>query len=432
MLMSSQSQRGAVSIVVVIIVGIVALGFGALWFTTLQESTKAKEAYAEAQSKVLPTEARLHFAESGYGELAKVIGPKVPADLPKPENWARNDFGQASNSAFVQDPLLLGQKLDGIKAWMKTALEEVGEKDRAPANIQETVEAMGNAYKRLQNDIKKAQDEVVKAKDAEIESLQKKLADAEKKGSEDLAALTTEKENATARLNQQLTEANSQRDEAQAANRKLTEDITSTKDTANKEVNTAKAKQRMLDAQVSALHSSDKIQRETDKADGKILAVNRALKTAWIDVGGRDRVRRGASFKVFEAIKAGQKIPKGRVVVTTVENDRSEVAIEREEGNGIAEGDIIVSPVFDKNKATKFVILGELNGRLNKEAAKRVLEGLGAKVEDKVTVDTDFVVLGVKEAPDAPELTDSEAYKQAQAWGIEIIRARDLDPFLTF
>jgi hypothetical protein len=429
--MSSQSQRGAVSIVVVIIVGIVALGFGALWFTSHQEATTAKKAFADAQAKVVPTEARLAFAESGYGELAKMLGPKVPADLPKPENWARNDFGSATNSSFVNDPLLLGQKVDGVKAWLKGALEEVGEKDRAPANVQEAIEAMGNAYKRLQSDIKKTQDEVVKAKDAEIESLQKKLAEAEKKAADDLAALTTEKDNATARLNQQLTESNSQRDEAQAQNRKLTEEITSAKDTANKEVNAAKASERTLSAQVSALKATDKLQREKDTADGKVLAVNRGMKTAWIDVGGRDRIRRGSSFRVYEAVRAGQKIPKGRVVVTAVENDRSEVAIEREEGDGITEGDIIVSPVFDRSRATKFVFLGEPNGRLNKEAAKRVLEGLGAKVEDKVSVDTDFLVLGVKEAADAPELTESEAYKQAQAWGIEIIRARDLDPFLT-
>ena len=64
--------------------------------------------------------------------------------------------------------------------------------------------------------------------------------------------------------------------------------------------------------------------------------------------------------------------------------------------------------------------------------AKRVLEAAGARVDDKLSVETDFLVLGVKEAPDPPELTESEAYKQAQAWGIEIIRARDLDPFLTY
>jgi NAD-dependent DNA ligase len=265
-----------------------------------------------------------------------------------------------------------------------------------------------------------------------VQKIDKKIADTEKKATEDLAALTTEKDNATARLSQQLTEANSQRDEAQGQNRKLTEEITSTKDTANKEVITAKSAQRTLDAQVSALKSDARVQRERDKADGKILAVNRSMKSAWIDLGGKEQLRRGTKFKVYEAARGGDKVYKGRVVVINVGPERSEVAIEAEEGSGIGEGDTIVNPVFDKERATRFVILGELTGRANKEMAKRVLTNAGAKVDDKVTVDTDFLVLGVKEAPDAPELTESEAYKQAQAWGIEIIRARDLDPFLTF
>jgi NAD-dependent DNA ligase len=271
------------------------------------------------------------------------------------------------------------------------------------------------------------------AKDAEIASLNTKLTDATQRAAADLQAANTEKDNQTARLNQQLSEANAQRDDAQAQNRKLTEEISSAKDTANRDVLTAKSQMRTLDAQVSAMKSDLRTQRETDVPDGKVLAVNEGLKTAWIDLGGREQLRRGTVFKVFEANKAGEKIYKGRVTVTSVGAERSEVAVESEQpGMTILSGDIVVNPVFDKSKATRFVILGELTGRVNKEMAKRVLEGAGAKVDDKVSINTDFLVLGVKESPDAPELTDSEAYKQAQAWGIEIIRARDLDPFLTF
>ena len=93
---------------------------------------------------------------------------------------------------------------------------------------------------------------------------------------------------------------------------------------------TAKAAQRTLDAQVSAMKSDLKTQRETDVPDGRILAVNRSLKTAYIDLGGKDRLRRGTAFKVYETVKAGEKIYKGRVVVTSVGSDRSEVAIESE------------------------------------------------------------------------------------------------------
>jgi hypothetical protein len=429
--MSSQSQRGAVSIVAVIIVGIVALAFGALWFTTLQENKKLIESEKAANEKVVPTEARLRYAESGYSELAKMIGPAVPADLPKPENWTNSNFG--STLALVTDPALLGLKTEAVKASLKTALEDVGDKATQPANAKEALDAVVNAYKALQNNVKTIQDSTVKEKDAQIESLTTKLKDAEAKATTDLQALTTEKENATARLNQQLAEANGQRDEAQAQNRKLTEEITATKDTANKDVLSAKSSQRTLDAQVSAMKSDLKTQRETDVPDGRILAVNRSMKTAFINVGGKDRLRRGTAFKVYESVKAGEKLYKGRVVVTDIGPDRSTVAIESEaDGMEISEADVIVNPVFDKNRQTRFVILGELTGRANKEMAKRILENAGARVDDKVTVETDFIVLGVKEAPDSPELTDTDQYKQAQAWGIEVIRARDLDPFLTF
>jgi hypothetical protein len=430
MLMSSQSERGAVSIVVVIIVGIVALAFGALWFTTLQENKQFKQERDEAVAKVTPSEAKLQYAEAGYSELAKVIGPQVPQELPKPESWT-GDF--KSGSAFVTDPALLGGKLDALKVSLKTALEEAGDKATQPASIKEAMDGVVNAYKALQNNVKTVQDGAVKAKDAEIEALAQKLKDAEAKGAADLGNLNTEKDNAVARLNQQLSEANTQRDEAQAQNRKLTEEITSTKDTANKDVITAKSAQRTLDAQVSAMKSDLKTQRETDVPDGRIMAVNRSLKTAYINLGGKDRLRRGTPFKVYETVKAGEKIYKGRVVVTSVGSDKSEVAVDSEaDGMTISESDVIVNPVFDKSRATRFFILGELTGRVNKEMAKRVLEAGGAKVDDKLSVETDFLVLGVKEAPDSPDLTETEAYKQAQAWGIEIIRARDLDPFLTY
>jgi hypothetical protein len=424
--MSSQSQRGAVSIVVVIIVGIAALAFAALWFTTLQEKNKLAESEKAKDQRLIPTEGKLAFAESGYAELAKLIGPSVDQQLPKPDNWDK------PGAVFISDPAVLGQKMDALKASLKAGLEEAGDKATQPANIKEAYDALLVRYKALVTERDKTV-ETVKTKDGEIEAIRKQLADAGTKATEDLAALNTEKENATARLNQQLSEANAQRDEAQGQNRKLTEEISSAKDTANKDVVTAKAQMRTLDAQVSAMKSDLKTQRETDAPDGRVLAVNRALKNAWIDLGGREQLRRGTVFKVYETVKAGEKLYKGRVVVTSVGSERSEVAIDLEQpGTSIAEGDIIVNPVFDKTRPTRFVILGELTGRANKEMAKRVLQAAGAKVDDKVTVETDFLVLGVKEAPDAPELTDSEAYKQAQAWGVEIIRARDLDPFLTF
>jgi type II secretory pathway pseudopilin PulG len=425
--MSSQSQRGAVSIAVVVIVGIAALAFAALWFTTLQENNRLKESEAAANAKVEPTEAKLAFAESAYGELAKVIGPSVPSELPKPDNWDKR------GAVFPSDPLVLGQKVEALKTALKGSLEEAGDKSTVPTDLKHAFDALLNAHKALQTNKVTVLESSLKEKETEIATLNTRIQEAEQRGATDLAALNTEKDNATARLQQQLSEANAQRDEAQGQNRKLTEEINNTKETSNKEVLTAKSQMRILDAQVSAMKSDLRTQRETDVPDGRILAVNHGMKTAWIDLGGKHQLRRGTVFKVFETLKPGEKVYKGRVVVTNVSPESSEVAIESEQpGTSVATSDVIVNPVFDKARATRFFILGELTGRANVEMAKRVLTAAGAKVDEKLSVETDFLVLGVKESPDSPELTDSEAYKQAQAWGIEIIRARDLDPFLTY
>ena len=47
-----------------------------------------------------------------------------------------------------------------------------------------------------------------------------------------------------------------------------------------------------------------------------------------------------------------------------------------------------------------------------------------------MSIATDFVVLGMKEGEDADEITDRDDYKNAKRWGIEMIRARDLQSFL--
>jgi NAD-dependent DNA ligase len=97
----------------------------------------------------------------------------------------------------------------------------------------------------------------------------------------------------------------------------------------------------------------------------------------------------------------------------------------------VGEGDMILSPIFDKSKTLHFVVLGELPGRYNREMATKILESHGVKIDSKVTVATDFVVLGMKDGEDA-DPAESEDYKKAQGWSIPVLRARDLEPFLQF
>ena len=78
------------------------------------------------------------------------------------------------------------------------------------------------------------------------------------------------------------------------------------------------------------------------------------------------------------------------------------------------------------------MFLGEMPGSWNRATATKFLKQRGATIEDKVSINTDFVVLGVQEDEDAAPLTDSDDYRHALQWGIEVIRARDLAPYLKF
>ncbi len=60
----------------------------------------------------------------------------------------------------------------------------------------------------------------------------------------------------------------------------------------------------------------------------------------------------------------------------------------------------------------------------------RYLESKGGKVDTKVTVDTDFLVLGRKESEEAPPLEERDAYRKAQLYNVQIIGFDELRTYL--
>ena len=85
--------------------------------------------------------------------------------------------------------------------------------------------------------------------------------------------------------------------------------------------------------------------------------------------------------------------------------------------NPIAEGDIIVNLIWDSKATNRFVVAGDFDfngdGGIDRDGAtkiKQLIENWGGKVEDSVSIDTDFVILGTQ--PDVkkkPTLDEIEA-----------------------
>jgi hypothetical protein len=419
-----QAERGAVHIMYVIGVLIVALVFGVLWFSQLSKNEDLEKRAAQATAALVPAQKELQFAKKSYTEAAKVLGGGFPAELTIPEGVAQGvDIMPADDNVF-------GNIVKQYMTTVREAARAAGDPSAAPKTALEAVNAVKARYDVQTNEVT-VRDTQIAGLRAESAAKDTQIAAANKRRDDDVAAVNTEKDNVVARLTQQGNDASAERDALQAQVRTLNDAMTKLKTDTNTEVNAASLKTKELDATVGAMKSEARLERETIKSDGKILAVNRGGRTAWIDAGGKDQLRRGAIFRVYETVKGGVKTYKGKVVVTSVERDRAEVRIASEEpGMAITEGDWIYNPTFDRARSMHFVFLGELNGSVSKEVATRVLEANGAKVDDKISTSTDFLVLGAKETPESEELTESPVYKEALRWGIEIIRASDLEVFL--
>jgi hypothetical protein len=417
-----QAQRGAVHIMFLIVVLVFTLGFAALWFTQLQENETLRNEATAARKAIEPVQNELSFAKKYYAEIGKIVGGGVPAEMIIPEGVARGE------PIVPTDDNVLGNVLKKFNNVLREKCRSAEDPASAPKTVMEAVDIVLSRFNAKVTDVT-VRDQQIASLKADIEAKKTEIATAGKRRDDDVAAVTSEKENAVARLTQQLNDASAERDTLQGKNREKEEEVQKTREKANADVNTAVRAVKEADAVVGSMKSALRLERETMKSDGKVLAVNQTSGTLWLDVGAKHFLRRGTSFKVYRTVKGGDKAYQGRVTVTSVEADRAEARIESQDGK-IEEGDWIFNPYYDRSKAMRFTFLGAMNGTVSKELATKMLEANGAKVDEKLSTSTDFLVIGAKETPEAEELTESPVYKEAMRWGIETIRAADLESFL--
>ena len=420
----SHSERGAVHIAWLIAVLLVALGVTAFAWNAAAERDKALADAKKASSELKKSRLEGEWNAACFDRISKVVGGGVPVSPPALETVA-DPLPDAGEDKYI------GKYTTLAKNALKDAYKAVGDESASTMTLVEGLQVLVNRYKTASGEVAALQTQV-KTLEAEVKGKSDALTEADKRRATDLDQLKQESDNAQARLQGQIAQLTQERDDAQSQNRKLTDEAAKTKDESNKEVVAARSAMKTMDAQVAAIKNQVQVSKESETPDGKVLAVNRAMKTCFIDIGSKDKVWRGAAFRTYQIRRGNTKVFTGRVVVVSVGAERAECVIESEaSGEMVGEGDMILSPIFDKSKTLRFVVLGELPGRYNREMATKILESHGVKVESKVSVETDFVVVGIKDGEEA-DPTESEDFKKAQGWSIPVLRARDLEPFLQF
>lgn len=421
-MMPSVAQRGAVNLVFLILVLIVTLVFAALWFVKMQESDKLKVEKASLSAEVEKEKATRAWYQDYYGEIAPLVGGGVPPQVPFQPQFIEGNVSARDEAAKVTKSI-------------KDALQQLGQRvdnpvDQ-PADLVVALETPVSAYLRVRGESKTKGDDIQRLS-GELQARDKTIADNQRAYAEEKARIQTENDANFQRLNLQLSEVRATNEELQAKVRDSNTELDKVREDTNKATQDLTTKGKELEGQVRQMHGELRVKRVTEAPDGKVLASDPKTGMVMIDVTSQNQLRRGTRFKVYETGKGNVKIHKGWITVIDTGPTMSEARVDESvPGVGaIGSGDWLFNPYFEKEGKTRFVFLGQLPGRYSRETAEGILRNFGAQVEAAVTTHTDFLVLGEKEDPEGEPLESSADYRNAVLWGVEIIRARDLAPFL--
>jgi hypothetical protein len=168
----------------------------------------------------------------------------------------------------------------------------------------------------------------------------------------------------------------------------------------------------------------------TEPPDGSLIDVSSRLGKAWIDLGRKNHLRSGLIFRVYQEIKGGKKLYKGRVEVRRVNETHAEVAVIEEvdpDHHPMTPGDRVTSPFYDEKDKPVFVFAGVklATEEMTQDFVRAKLTGYGVEIRSNVDIHTSFLVA----LKDYEKTTE---FKVAERLGIPILREQELMEFIGY
>jgi len=131
--------------------------------------------------------------------------------------------------------------------------------------------------------------------------------------------------------------------------------------------------------------------------DGKIILIDAQAKIVHINIGSDDRVYRGLTFAVYDKNLPIPKGGKGKAEIEVFDVGKTisaaRITTPVSARNPIIADDTVANLIWDRNKPNFFVVKGDFEYG-DEEKITKLVENWGGKVEDTITINTSFVVLG--------------------------------------
>jgi len=143
--------------------------------------------------------------------------------------------------------------------------------------------------------------------------------------------------------------------------------------------------------------------------DGRIVNIGGEGKVAYADLGKGDGVLLGMPFSIFGQSDLGKPDaqPKAHARVIKIMDNSSELRIYETQGeNPVVAGDVLHNPVYDRHRRMRFVLKGKMDidgdGIDDTEELKALIQQFGGRVDENLTVQDDFLILGEEPPVPAP------------------------------
>lgn len=186
-----------------------------------------------------------------------------------------------------------------------------------------------------------------------------------------------------------------------------------------------KLRQKQLDLQITekklndsekerqdALAKLDSLKPDPDKEvqahqpDAQIVRIDSRNGIVYLDAGVKDHVYRGLTFAIYDRNKPIPEDGEGKAeieVFQVAEQVSAARIVKSDTKNPVVKDDVVANLIWDRNMPNRFVVAGDFDynndGRIDADGAQRIIELIerwGGTVADTITVDTDFLIVGVE------------------------------------
>jgi hypothetical protein len=276
-----------------------------------------------------------------------------------------------------------------------------------------------------------SQKEQFETKKTELTSAQTQHAEAINQKDAALAALADTNAKTIKDIEAKITEAQAQeqraRNEYEAARKAHNDDLELHKKEIQAKVDEIAKLNVRLREMADQIHRGDLRQFE---ADGSIIKLEPGEQTGYINLGRVHSVFNGLTFTVWSEREVGKQeagTPKGFIRISKVMDTSSEFVIVKlnNKSDPIITGDVITNVVFDVKRPFHFAVVGRFDinsdGTDDTDMIKAKIRAFGGKVQDELTVQTDYLVVGDDPMNAAPKL-GSAAPSPQQALEIERLK----------